>query len=1300
MKLSKTMKKVLAVVCAVAMVVSSLTFYNDTAVKAAAPEWSGVNFLGDGAGGGTYTNKYKFYCEDGRVSPVNIQRPGWATADSIYVTFPAAITTSSLGEGNYDLQGGGIAIHLDAFTAQETEFTVTDALGTYTCYVYYADGTAGEIVTPSTTQQETTTLPTDEQGRVIVDGESLGETHLQSSEKSDEQWDFYVGGAGGQKGKLYFSEATESSIVIDVEKSSNILWGIQVKSPLKQLTAGKDYEYKVDYTVEGEAGKLNTKEEKSNSVLTGNSYTAGPNVATGKFKASAQGAQILFEFSEVKDNTKITINSITYTENDNPTSPTTTTPATADDEGYYSTQSSVWTDTTPWSAFAGSDANAMKYKGTVEGTKITFDAKVSANNKQTWQLQAKIDGAAELLKLKAPDQKYNIKINYTTDKAGQFNFQINGQDNSVTLEEGTHEITIPYTSNVTAPTIVLGLDGIEADTNFNFTAEFEEDVAEPEPEEKGDVALSGYKWSLQTADTSGLEPSEYNGYGFKVENIPADAEQYNYGALLENIAVENGQTYTLTLKIQSTENKVVPIEFTNGAAINRNVTATPEGATFTYKFTAKADTVKIYMPLGKNADDGEISAPYTITVSDVQFDISEPDPTETATTLPADKEITINEPTFSYDKNENKKYYEVHWEEVEGAKNYTSYIDVEDEEHIATAYHNGWKFEKRDAKSVDHIAGEPGTTQKLIVVAYDEGGQLIARGIKEIQIPELTPEEAASAQLAAKFTSEDNYAKNKTAFVSSGNDAKNIVDGNLTSRWQASPAGEDHAVGQEYFGVNLGEVKTIGQVLISFEASFAAKFDVYVAGADEQYGDAPVASGTASAENLISEVNFEEVEAQYVKVVVTEFSVNANSYGTSVYEMAVFAKAELPKEPIEVTGATVQSQDGDTVTFTWGQSPEQIELGQVYNVYIDGVLQPDWTGIAPQSLTYKFETPGEHTIKITAVLNGKETEGQTLTVNIEDKGSTSETESETEPESNPQLQPLPTEGLTGVATYPAAEGLDTGWYTVGGYNVYEGTWSGTASAAIDPEDPDHIAVRHDTCSNWNNWGLQLQKVVTGLTPDATYNFTWDIYSSGIDGKYSYTGGDTKVLGAGERATETIEVKATAEGTATVTFDLTFTAVDTVLDFGNLKVTDEEGNVVYPTTVNPETPSETPDAGGVTTPQQSDKPSVGPETTTPKATPKPTTKKALKKTKVRKAYMKKGSKKVKITFKRVKGAKKYKVQFSTKKKFKKILVRKTVKKIKVTVTNKKFRNKKKLYVRVRAVGAKKWSKPKKVKIKKK
>lgn len=111
-------------------------------------------------------------------------------------------------------------------------------------------------------------------------------------------------------------------------------------------------------------------------------------------------------------------------------------------------------------------------------------------------------------------------------------------------------------------------------------------------------------------------------------------------------------------------------------------------------------------------------------------------------------------------------------------------------------------------------------------------------------------------------------------------------------------------------------------------------------------------------------------------------------------------------------------------------------------------------------------------------------------------------------------------------------------------------------------------------------------------------------------------------------------------------------------------------------------------------------------------PEQTTKKqqtstvTLKKAKVKSAKKKKSSKKVKVSLKKIKDANKYQVQISTKKKFKKVLVKKTVKKVKFTLKSKKIKNKKKLYIRAKAVKTVgknvytgKWSKPKKIKIKK-
>ena len=154
---------------------------------------------------------------------------------------------------------------------------------------------------------------------------------------------------------------------------------------------------------------------------------------------------------------------------------------------------------------------------------------------------------------------------------------------------------------------------------------------------------------------------------------------------------------------------------------------------------------------------------------------------------------------------------------------------------------------------------------------------------------------------------------------------------------------------------------------------------------------------------------------------------------------------------------------------------------------------------------------------------------------------------------------------------------------------------------------------------------------------------------------------------------------------------------------------EGGESVDPTTSGSGDETSTPDettTENPTTPKPTPKPTTAAPTTARPTTAKPTTaapkttkKKVLSRTTVKKATKKKAAKKVSVTFKKVTGAKKYQVQISTTKKFKKVLVKKTVKKVKVTITNRKLRNKKKLYVRVKAVGAKKWSKVKKVTVKK-
>ncbi|MBQ9339564.1 MAG: discoidin domain-containing protein [Paludibacteraceae bacterium] len=112
----------------------------------AAIDWSGVAWLGNGVGEG-YTEKYKAVVSPALPSPGyinNLQLKG--STPVLHVSFPsAAFGAFSLASSKYEVEGAGVFFHLDAFTAQETEFTVVCSDITYTFTVFYADGAAGSV---------------------------------------------------------------------------------------------------------------------------------------------------------------------------------------------------------------------------------------------------------------------------------------------------------------------------------------------------------------------------------------------------------------------------------------------------------------------------------------------------------------------------------------------------------------------------------------------------------------------------------------------------------------------------------------------------------------------------------------------------------------------------------------------------------------------------------------------------------------------------------------------------------------------------------------------------------------------------------------------------------------------------------------------------------------------------------------------------------------------------------------------------------------------------------------------------
>ena len=135
-----------------AMLFSALTLSAQSGV-----DWNQYEFLGDGAGGGAYSNKYKVSAAT-NLNIVNIQKPGWSTEAGIYVHFSniGAITTCDLP--GYNVDGGGIVMHLSSFIAKETQVNVTCAAGSCTFWVYYADGTTGGSSEPETPDTEAPTL--------------------------------------------------------------------------------------------------------------------------------------------------------------------------------------------------------------------------------------------------------------------------------------------------------------------------------------------------------------------------------------------------------------------------------------------------------------------------------------------------------------------------------------------------------------------------------------------------------------------------------------------------------------------------------------------------------------------------------------------------------------------------------------------------------------------------------------------------------------------------------------------------------------------------------------------------------------------------------------------------------------------------------------------------------------------------------------------------------------------------------------------------------------------------------------
>ena len=216
-------------------------------------DWNTSEFIGDGAGGGKYANKYKVSAAEG-LTVVNIQQPGFATEAGIYVTVPAGISDCSVASA---IQGAGLVMYLSAFTAQETEVTINYAGGACKFWVYYADGTTDGS---GNTDNPTTDPETPAEGTELFDpaAGSIAETYIAPNWAPD-----------GVSGATY--DAATGTITVDIKNQLLGQWQGQVKFKHNVVfSADKQYTFSAKFHATAAVGNVTLKMDDNAEVVFAN----------------------------------------------------------------------------------------------------------------------------------------------------------------------------------------------------------------------------------------------------------------------------------------------------------------------------------------------------------------------------------------------------------------------------------------------------------------------------------------------------------------------------------------------------------------------------------------------------------------------------------------------------------------------------------------------------------------------------------------------------------------------------------------------------------------------------------------------------------------------------------------------------------------------------------------------------------------------------------------------------------------------------------------------------------------------
>lgn len=130
--------------------------------------------------------------------------------------------------------------------------------------------------------------------------------------------------------------------------------------------------------------------------------------------------------------------------------------------------------------------------------------------------------------------------------------------------------------------------------------------------------------------------------------------------------------------------------------------------------------------------------------------------------------------------------------------------------------------------------------------------------------------------LVAKFSTNANLAKGKTATASSGT-ASLAVDGQTNTRWEST-----QGVDPQWISIDLGSAQTFSKVAIMWEAAYASKYTIQTStnGTDWTTKQEVTATFAQTIEH-----NIGSTTARYVRIYGTQ---RGTGYGYSIYELGIW----------------------------------------------------------------------------------------------------------------------------------------------------------------------------------------------------------------------------------------------------------------------------------------------------------------------------------------------------------------------------------------------------------------------------